>query len=224
MGLENSRDEKDLTTDRKVGRKRKEVANAGEVFGNQVIKYNLSNEVGVFACKWPRVYSMNNIDDIRACIATLADTDEGFVCHHVKTGKRLKIKNPRYLKISAIRFNGGLTQNSILKMLFEDNLDEYLLYFKCDEDICLPYKEAYEKFFIDLTKEYERKYKNLPYETSEDKKNYAMLLKDNPNSSLFFRMKQGKTAKESFDTLLWPSKRDTILRYKGEVYDMESGS
>lgn len=28
VGLENSRDEKDLTTDRKVGRKRKEVANA----------------------------------------------------------------------------------------------------------------------------------------------------------------------------------------------------
>lgn len=201
----------------------KEIEKARDLFVGFVYAYNEKHQIDPFLCKWPRLYDLNSLEDIKECINTLEQMDEGFVVHHPKSGKRLKVKNPRYLEIAAIRFNGMLTQNAILHMVFDGELDEYLIYFEEDRPLCEAYLKPFEAMLDAITQEYESKCKSLPYESAMDRKLFAEAIKDSPYKHMFFRMKQGKSAVEAFSTFLWPSKRDMLLKYKEEIYDIQNG-
>jgi hypothetical protein len=158
--------------------------------------------------KYPKTYALSNYQEIVDFMSSLDVMDEGFVLYDKKSGIRVKIKNPSYLAIASKRMNGGLTENAIIDMIFTNETSEYLTYFGEDEFLITPYQEAYDRLIKNINSVWED-VKNI-----EDRKTYALSVKEYPFSGVLFAMKDGKGIKEIFSKMSDNTKKTLILSYK----------
>ena len=75
----------------------------------------------------PKRYPLSSLEDCLNAVAAMKADEEGFVicdAHY----NRIKIKSPEYLIASRIRNNGAITTRTILELIREDKLDDFLAY------------------------------------------------------------------------------------------------
>ena len=148
--------------------------------------------------KFPQKYDLKDYTSIKNYFSNMETTDEGFVVYDKNSGIRVKIKNPSYLTITAKRMNGGLTEKQIVDLIFANETDEYLTYFEEDKGLFEPYQQAYNEM-MNAVHTVWNSVKDLPYDTSKEKKVVALMLLSNPISDIIFAMKDGKNYNDFFE-------------------------
>jgi len=160
----------------------------------------------------PVRYALNSMDDILASWDVLEATDEGYVCQIVadpdKKQWRLKVKNPSYLAWAHMRNNGVLSIKRIALMVWTQDYDEYLQEFPEDRSAFLPFIEGYAAIMADV-KELRSTTVHL-FEghmvPNDQKKAFALLVKDSPVCPILFRMAQGSTLDQIISSMKDPAK------------------
>jgi len=144
--------------------------------------------------KRPTVYSDVNIDNIHDTFKNFAPTDEGYVLVDVY-GNRIKVKNPTYVDLHHLKGNGEITPKRIADVVFRGETDEVLSYFPEFGEFFLPYQNAYDRFIKEVHDVWERT-KGI-----ENRKEFAMEVKDLPYSSILFSMKNDLTFEDAVSKL-----------------------
>ena len=165
--------------------------------GRSIFSDILKNATSFKSMRFPEEYNLHTYEDIKKCMDGLDMTDEGFVCYNYDTHVRVKVKNPKYLEISYMRYNGGITEKAVVNMVFSNECDEYLSYYPEDEIIINPYRQAYTILKNKIEEEYER-VKNRNFAT---RKEIAVYLANNPYRDIIFRLLSGSSIEEIFERM-----------------------
>lgn len=164
----------------------------------------------------PKEYKINNLDD---CIKAAAKLNtekercskfdvefEGFVVvdNHYN---RIKVKSPEYLIAHHSINNGVLSWDGLLKLIEENETEEYLTYFPQYSDEIKECENKYLKVLSNI-KKYTENCEKI-WEKTKDKKSFALVIKDDEYSSFGFKFIHDKnlTPKELFDMVSLNSKR-----------------
>ena len=159
--------------------------------------------------KFPKIYDLKSYEDICREFTQMEVTDEGFVVFDTVSKIRVKIKNPSYLNIFSHRINGVLTERNIVKLVTENETDEYLTYFEQDKALIQPYIDAYEHLCEDIEYVYKR------YGGIEDGKTFAQIANQYPFNMILFKMRKGIGFKESINDLSIDNRCRLIGKYVG---------
>lgn len=140
----------------------------------------------------------------------MKEIEEGYVCISKRDNNtlwRLKIKNPTYLAYAHIRENGILSEKKIAYFVMSNEYGEYLSIYPEDKGFFDPYIEAREKLFSEIDKQWNK------FKFIDDKKEYALRVKDLRISGILFKLKSGKTLEEIVNEWLDPKtpKYDLML-------------
>lgn len=161
----------------------------------------------------PKFYTFQTFDDILMSHQNLPGTDEGYILQNGDW--RLKVKNPSYLAWAHMRGNGDINPKRIAILVLAQDHEEYLNEFEDDIPFFEPYLKAYDQMVIDI-KELEEKTKhlmNVGVETTANKKEFAMMVKDTPIAPIMFRRKKGHSLDRILTTMTDPSKLRLMERY-----------
>jgi len=145
--------------------------------------------------KQPKRYKVNDIKDVIRMAKELPAVNEGYVCLAEKFTDspywRVKVKNPSYLAISHMRCNGVLSQKRIAYLVVHGDEEEYLSYFPEDRKHFVPYQTALLKAKGDVES-------LMQYMSIEDKKEFALKVKDSPVGFIMFGLRKGLTVEQIF--------------------------
>lgn len=137
-------------------------------------------------------FSINNLNECLECVNKLDGTQqEGFVICDNKF-RRLKIKNPLYVSIHHLKNN--FCKKRILEIVCLNEDDELLTYFPEYKDSIIEVRDKYNEAIFNINETFE-KYRNI-----EDKKEFALKVKDLLFSGIYFGLKNNKISsiKEAF--------------------------
>jgi len=157
---------------------------SGTFYGRE-LSYNWPLPEGA---KWryPKVYKFETWKDIVRASEDLPALDEGYVARI--SDWRIKVKNPSYVAISHLRENGAVTEKRIVKLVFMQDHEEYLIHFPEDRPEFDPYIKAYDRMIADL------EYTWKDNKDIEDQKEFALAIKDCPAQGVLFQMRKGQMA------------------------------
>ncbi len=158
--------------------------------------YSLKNKVLL-----PKIYNFNSLENLMISLKELPEMEEGYVCINKREDGslwRLKIKNPSYLAIAHLRENSILSEKRLSYLVMANDYDEYLSIFPEDRKFFNPYIEARENLFKDIDYQW-NKFKHI-----NDKKEYALQVKDLKISGILFKLKGGKNLDEIVNEWLNP--------------------
>lgn len=156
-------------------------------------------DVKVFANS---VSLLENVDNLKGL-------KEGYVLYF-KGQPVCKVKNSLYVKLHYIRGN-GLTLKHIVDIVWNSEQGEYLTYFPEDIDILLPYLDAFSR----MLKNCEEVLK-LSNQIS-DQKEFALVVKDSPISSIAFKLRKGVPLEETLKEVRGNSRVDILRKYVKEA-------
>jgi T4 RnlA family RNA ligase len=132
----------------------------------------------------PNTYNLNSFEEVIENASKLPALEEGYVCKWAD-GFRLKIKNPSYLAIAHLRENGVLSESRVIKLVMENDHEEYLSYFGEDRPLFQPYIDAH-KVMLDKINEVWYKYKDI-----ESQKDFALAVNEHGYmSSVLFKKRK----------------------------------
>ena len=163
--------------------------------------------------KFPQKYALKDYESIKNYFSNMEATDEGFVVYDNDSGIRVKIKNPAYLTIAAKRMNGGLTENHIVELIFQNETSEYLTYFNEDAFLIEPYQKAYDKMMEDIHRVW-NEVKDFPRDNAHERKEFALKISSCPFSDIIFAMKDGNKISDIFNRKSIRYKIRLISKYK----------
>ncbi|MBQ7653327.1 MAG: hypothetical protein IJS93_03050 [Clostridia bacterium] len=139
----------------------------------------LDVDIGV---KKPASYPLKTMQDCIEAAKALPSDQEGFVVVDA-FWKRIKIKNPTYLRLHRMIANRHLQRYDVVKMLLENEQDEFLCYFP-------EYKPAFDEFKRMISK-YKTKLETTfaALDVTKSRKDIAaeIMSKDADNSFYYFR-------------------------------------
>lgn len=163
-----------------------------------------------FGAKLPKKYKFDSIEACMSTVNGLKDLDEGFVIYQ-KGIPVCKIKSPVYLAVHRIR-GEGLTPKRIKQLVLINEQDEYLTYFPEDKEHFNKYVIAMENMREDIVCVF---YNNV---NIEDKKEFALAVKDYPFSSCLFQAKNSnKNPLQVFNDMRESYKIKVLDEYMGEI-------
>jgi len=122
-----------------------------EIDGTYVERETVQFDADLFGWKLPK---MHKFDSMQACIEytkNLKDLDEGIVLYD-RFGPRFKCKNPAYVAAHHIRGECTPTPKMAIKMILQNETDEFLSLFPEFKSLINPYIEA-RKLLISVTDE-----------------------------------------------------------------------
>jgi hypothetical protein len=159
----------------------------------------------------PEEHKFDTMDHILESAKNLRELKEGYVIYCGKDHRPLaKVKNPAYVAAHHLKGECGLTERRVLDLMLMKEQDEYLSIFPEDKEKFEPYEKAWEDMWEDIDK-----WELITYNMrSESQKDFAMVVKDLPISSILFKNRQGIRAEEAFYNLTTPAKYKIILAYK----------
>lgn len=144
--------------------------------------------------KKPKRFKFDTIKSLLEASKHLKDLDEGYVCHDLVSGIRLKVKSPTYVCAHRLRGENTVNMKRAVEIILCNETEEFISYFP-------EYRQLFEesKDFIDKTlKEIDEMYDK--YKDIEVQKDFALKVKDHTGSAMMFmaRAKGLKTASEAF--------------------------
>lgn len=134
----------------------------------------------------PKQYSFKTTEECIESLAELPNRAEGYVLYNLETGKRIKLKDPRYVLLHKIRGN-GLTVNSICELVAANEHEEYIASFPKDEWRFDAAVDELDFIIGELDMNYEQ-YKHI-----EGQKEFALAVKDLPLSCCMFKARKAGT-------------------------------
>ena len=151
----------------------------------------LDVDIGI---KKPASYPLKTLDDCVEAAKSLPADEEGFV---VVDGnwKRVKIKNPTYLRLHRMIANNDLQKYDIIKMLLENEQDEFLCYFPEYGGAFDKLKRVLDDFKSKLEGNFER---FATIHTSRKELAEDILKTDPENSFYYFRRIGGEYSVETY--------------------------
>ncbi len=146
----------------------------------------VADTLGIFL---PEYAKLTSYKDVQNLIDKCEAMDEGFViANYADLAKvhRIKMKNPSHVAIAHLRDNGAISQKRVSLLVWENDEEEYLKYFKEDLQFFQPYINAREKMWNELN--------ILRDKTAhiKDQKEFAMEVKDSSLSGIMFRLRKGE--------------------------------
>lgn len=127
-----------------------------------------------FNIKYPKYYSLTSLSDCIDAVNQMSKDEEGFVVVDADY-HRIKIKSPEYLFASRARNNGAITTRTILELMRENKIDDFLGY-------CPDYKELVDKVlnaYKQLRDDMEAQWYAYSTETTNlSKKDFAISIKN----------------------------------------------
>jgi T4 RnlA family RNA ligase len=148
-------------------------------------------------------YPLSSLEDCVKAAAELDGLKEGFVVRDLKSGQMVKIKSPLYVAAHHLRGDHGLTPKKIIKLVVTNETAEYLSYFAEDEVKVKPYQLQWDIIKASITIEYEAN------KLIDDKKEFALKVKDLPYSAVLFQSKAKNISPEN------------VLLSQGESYKIK---
>lgn len=144
--------------------------------------------------KKPKRFKFDSIESLLESSKHLKDLDEGYVCHDLVSGIRLKVKSPTY--VCAHRLHGESTVNMkrAVEIILSNEVDEFISYFPEYSQLFRESEEFINEILSEIDEVYD-KYKDIVVQ-----KDFALKVKDHSCSSLFFvaRGKGFKSPSEAF--------------------------
>lgn len=153
--------------------------------GNELI--DVDNWAEKLKVTQPKTFKFNSLEEVIKMSKELPALEEGYVCcwENGATNYRLKIKNPSYLAIAHMRDNGIVSENRVIKLVMENDHEEYLIHFEEDQKLFQPYIDAYSYMIEDINKVWDEA-KDI---TSQ--KEFALIVKELPISGVLFKKRKG---------------------------------
>ena len=88
----------------------------------------------------PRIYNLTSIEECLEAAAAMSRNEEGFVVCDANFN-RIKIKSPEYLLAAHLHNNGVITSRRIVRMLMDEQVDDFLAY-------CPQYKDDVNEIIV----------------------------------------------------------------------------
>lgn len=151
-------------------------------------------------------FRLESMDEIQSSIDAMEGLQEGFVVLDKNYTPICKIKSPQYVRAHRIRGN-GLTPSRIVDIIWENEQEEYLLYFPDDEKYFLPYVKALCMMVEDIA------IINQQTKDIENQKDYAMAVKDLPIASIMFNIRKGMSIQDALDKVNASHRLNIIEKY-----------
>lgn len=163
----------------------------------------------------PRLYSFRNWQEVLEAANDLPNLEEGFVMVHRDFGMPvMKVKSQTYVISHRLR-GEGLNPKRCMDLVIMNETDEYLTVFPEDVNMLQPYIDAYKTLWGDwgcLIAE-------LSPLDSLSQKEFALKVKDKPQSSLMFSLRKGLTITDAWDKLTQNAKYNMISGFlQGGTY------
>jgi hypothetical protein len=130
-------------------------------------------------------FDLNSLDAaIDTCKSIDPSKGEGFVVVDSEF-RRVKIKSPAYVSLSHLK--ESINPKSMLEIIRTNESSEFLTYFPEYESFYHTLKSSYQQLVRDIEKTYDES-KHI-----EDRKEFALQVKDKPFAGVLFSLKQGKS-------------------------------
>lgn len=135
-----------------------------------------------FGFELPSLYKFNSIETCLETAKHLPDLQEGYVMY--ENGIPVcKVKSPAYVAVHHIRSNMNSPANYV-KLVLLGEKDEYLTYFPEEEDRLVAYETSWNRIRDELVDNYSK------FFVIEDKKEFALMVKDLNNPWVYFEAKK----------------------------------
>lgn len=193
----------------------------------------ISDNIG---CKIPKLYHLNNLNDIKESFKQLNSSDEGYVCVDYNTiicntnFSRVKVKNPSYLALAHLKGKGS-TNSSILTLIRKGEEEELISVFPEYKLLITNIKLYWEKYIIQFNEIYTIVIEYFNKEkTKDNKKEFALKIKNSIYAPILFSIYDNKCSsiKEYYDMMdkrssekLTSKKILEILNIKDIEYKLE---
>lgn len=129
---------------------------------------------------------VSDMNDVVEAAKELPNLEEGYVVWNQTTGARYKVKNPAYLQMSKLRNNGIFVPRRIVGLALLGNAGELLSYFPEFEPVFKPHIERVDALLHELHEVWDKS-KHI-----EDKKTFALTIKDCKLKAILFEAKKWK--------------------------------
>ena len=159
---------------------------------NSMIYYMFPEECSVAL---PDIYNLSNPNDIVNFVESMEQLQEGVVCFDNETQTRIKMKNSQYVAIHRLKGEGESSIKSLVKIVFDGEYEEFLIYFPEYTENIMKYINAYNNFreYIDIL------WNNNKY--IDNQKEFALNVKDTIISSILFSLKKGNNIDNIIDNI-----------------------
>lgn len=87
----------------------------------------LAHEAKILGVKRPKIYEMNSLEEVIEAAQKLPWDEEGYVVCD-KNFNRIKVKSPQYLIAHYGRNNGNISSRTLMKVILENQINEFLVY------------------------------------------------------------------------------------------------
>ncbi len=164
----------------------------------------------------PGTFSFKSYEDIEFSARNLPAVEEGYVCLGPDNW-RIKIKNPSYVAIAHLRGMKGVSSRNIIRLIWAQDLDEYLSYFPEDKDFTEAFEKAYEVMLGQIKKTHKlaegiiRDHGGELTRTS--RKKVAREIKYLPESKIVFKMIDGKSFPEIIERMPFKQKEALLKKF-----------
>ncbi len=177
--------------------------------------YELLDETFV-NIRLPKVFKFSNETDLKESINKLPVLEEGYVVLNIITGERIKVKNPSFLAVFNLRCNGVPSVSRMIKLVTENDYEEYLVYFPEDFALFKPFIDTYEKLIHEMNHVWES------VKDIEGQKDFALTIKDYLFKDLLFGCrKYNMLPEEAFSGATDSYKEKLIISYKNLLDNVE---
>lgn len=139
-----------------------------------------------FNIRYPKRYPLKTLEDCINAVNQMTKDEEGFVVVD-KDFHRIKIKSPEYLLAAHARNNGAITTKTVLSLLKEDKIDDFLGY-------CPDYADFVKEVcsqFVELAKRYETEWNKYKPIASKPRKEFALAVCTSPYKEYLFLKYEG---------------------------------
>lgn len=174
---------------------------------SDVEAFNYTEHMNKYGIKNPRVYKLNNLDDVVNLVNAFGDDEEGcVVCD--KNFNRIKVKGQAYLTAFMYRCQMSISTKKILTAILNETIDDWAAYNPSIKEK----SDKIFKIFYKIAKQYEKGWTEVQNMSFDTKKDLVLYCKNNyPNEANYIFKKFGNPNLTGIDYILNLT-RPAILR------------
>jgi len=170
-----------------------------------------------YKIRTPFMHSVDSWEGLVTKVNSFAAMEEGVVLiledNNFTAPLRIKVKNPKFVAIAHMRENGGLSPKNVLRLVMENEVEEYLGYFPEDKPYFCIVQRTYDHFIQNI------KWHHDGYSHMADQKEFALAIQKHlPKNQwgFLFKMRKCSDTVEEMVHEMGPKKLANVLNLKAE--------